>query len=74
MPRSFWVNKMPEISSSGTFRPIAIISKGLKVTPFSSLANNESGASFEFSLARGSYATVLLREFMKNDDPLAAGY
>jgi tRNA pseudouridine13 synthase len=74
IPRSFWVNRMPETSSSGTFRPIIMISKNLKVTPSSSRTNNGSEAKFEFSLARGSYATVLLREFMKNDDPLAAGY
>nr|MDO8132722.1 tRNA pseudouridine(13) synthase TruD [Candidatus Njordarchaeum guaymaensis] len=74
IPRSFWVNKMPEISSTGTFRPAIIISKYFKVTPSSSTIKNESKATFEFSLARGSYATVVLREFMKNDDPLAAGY
>jgi tRNA pseudouridine13 synthase len=74
IPRDFWVNKMPEISSTGMFRPIIVISKYFKVTPSSSNSKNESEATFEFSLARGSYATVVLREFMKNDDPLAAGY
>nr|MDO8099850.1 tRNA pseudouridine(13) synthase TruD [Candidatus Njordarchaeota archaeon] len=74
IPRSFWVNKMPEISSTGAFRPIIIISKYFKVTPSSSNTKNESKATFEFSLPRGSYATVVLREFMKNEDPLAAGY
>jgi tRNA pseudouridine13 synthase len=73
-PRSFWVSKMPEISSAGTFRPVIIISKYFKVTPSPSNTENKSVAKFEFSLARGSYATVLLREFMKNDDPVAAGY
>jgi tRNA(Glu) U13 pseudouridine synthase TruD len=73
-PRSFWVSKMPEISSTGTFRPIIIISKYFKVASSPSNTVNESRASFEFSLARGSYATIVLREFMKNDNPLAAGY
>jgi tRNA pseudouridine13 synthase len=74
IPRSFWISKMPEISSPGVFRPIAVIPKGLKITPSSSNTTDASNATFEFSLVRGSYATVLLREFMKNDDPLAAGY
>jgi tRNA(Glu) U13 pseudouridine synthase TruD len=65
---------MPEISSPGVFRPIAMIPRNLRITPFSSTSTNELNATFEFSLIRGSYATVLLREFMKNDDPLIAGY
>jgi tRNA pseudouridine13 synthase len=73
-PRSFWISKMPEISSSGIFRPIAMIPKNLKITPFSSNSTNELSATFDFSLIRGSYATILLREFMKNVDPLVAGY
>ena len=28
----------------------------------------------EFSLSRGSFATILLREIMKPTDPLAAGF
>jgi tRNA pseudouridine13 synthase len=74
LPRSFWVSKMPDISSPGIWRPIVAMPRDLKITPFSSNSNNGSNASFEFSLARGSYATVLLREFMKSYDPLAAGY
>jgi tRNA pseudouridine13 synthase len=74
VPRSFWIGKMPEISSPGIVRSIVVSPRGLKVTPFSSNSMNGSNASFEFSLVRGSYATVLLREFMKSSDPLAAGY
>lgn len=74
VPRSFWIGKMPEISSPGISRPIAVMPKDLKITPSSSNSMNESNASFEFSLIRGSYATVLLREFMKSDDPFAVGY
>ncbi len=73
-PRSFWVSKMPEISSPGVFRPIAMLPSNLRITPFSSNSTDELNATFEFSLIRGSYATILLREFMKNDDPLIAGY
>jgi tRNA pseudouridine13 synthase len=74
VPRSFWISKMPEISSPGLFRPVAVMPRSLKITPFSSNSIDGSNASFEFSLVRGSYATVLLREFMKSDDPFAAGY
>jgi len=74
VPRSFWISKMPEISSPGIMRPIVVLPRGLKVTPFSSNSMNGSNASFEFSLVKGSYATVLLREFMKSSDPLSAGY
>jgi tRNA pseudouridine13 synthase len=73
-PRSFWISKMPEISSPGLWRPIVVMPRGLNIIPFSSNSINGSNASFEFSLVRGSYATVLLREFMKSNDPIAAGY
>jgi tRNA pseudouridine13 synthase len=74
IPRSFWISMLPEISSPGVFRPIALIPKDLKVTASCSGPKSASDARFEFSLIRGGYATVVLREFMKNDDPLAAGF
>lgn len=74
MPRSFWISMMPELSSPGIFRPILLIPKNLKVTTSSSDTKDSACARFEFSLVRGAYATIVLREFMKNGDPLAAGY
>jgi tRNA pseudouridine13 synthase len=74
MPRSFWIGMMPELSSPGVLRPILLIPKNLKTTTSSSDTKSSSIARFEFSLVRGAYATVVLREFMKNDDPFKAGY
>jgi tRNA pseudouridine13 synthase len=74
LPRSFWISMMPEISSPGVLRSILLIPKNLKVTTLGSDSKGTSSARFEFSLIRGGYATVVLREFMKNQDPLAAGY
>ena len=74
LPRSFWITMMPEVSSPGVFRPILLIPKNLKVATSSSDTKGSSSARFEFSLVRGAYATVVLREFMKNDAPLEAGY
>ncbi|WXG42934.1 MAG: tRNA pseudouridine(13) synthase TruD [Promethearchaeati archaeon SRVP18_Atabeyarchaeia-1] len=74
VPRSFWISMIPETSSAGVFRSIVLIPKGLKITASCSETAGVSNARFEFSLVRGGYATVVLREFMKNDNPLAAGY
>jgi len=37
-------------------------------------ADNGAVANFKFTLHRGSYATVLLREFMKPEDPASSGF
>jgi tRNA(Glu) U13 pseudouridine synthase TruD len=65
---------MPEISSAGVFRQIAVTPKNPNVSPVISNSIYISNATFAFSLVRGSYGTIVLREFMKNDDPIAAGY
>jgi len=74
IPRSFWISRMPEISSAGVFRQIAVTPKNPNVSPVISNSIYISNATFAFSLVRGSYGTIVLREFMKNDDPIAAGY
>ncbi|MBX3439206.1 MAG: tRNA pseudouridine(13) synthase TruD [Planctomycetaceae bacterium] len=45
----------------GTRRPLVAIAEDLQVEP------HESGLQCRFQLSRGDYATVLLREIMKND-------
>ena len=55
---------MQEVSSEGGFRQAAI-----HCSDYSS-ENND----VEFSLSRGSFATILLREIMKPSDPLTAGF
>ncbi|MFB5635884.1 MAG: tRNA pseudouridine(13) synthase TruD [Nitrosopumilus sp.] len=63
-PKDFFIKEMQEASSEGGFRQAAI-----HCTDYSSHGN-----VVEFSLSRGSFATILLREIMKPDDPILAGF
>ena len=63
-PKDFFIKEMQEVSSEGGFRQAAI-----HCSNYSSCDN-----IVEFSLSRGSFATVLLREIMKPTDPIIAGY
>ena len=63
-PKDFFIKEMQEASSEGGFRQAAI-----HCTDYSSHGN-----VVEFSLSRGSFATILLREIMKPIDPLIAGF
>ncbi len=66
-PREFFVQEMQEVSSEGGFRRphLAIREPGWEV--------EGSTARLRFTLGRGQYATVFLREVIKPDDPAAAG-
>ncbi len=55
---------MQEVSSEGGFRQAAI-----HCSDYSSY-----DTTVEFSLSRGSFATILLREIMKPKDPIIAGF
>jgi tRNA pseudouridine13 synthase len=63
-PKDFFIKEMQEASSEGGFRQAAI-----HCTDYSSHED-----MVEFSLSRGSFATILLREIMKPQDPLIAGF
>jgi len=63
-PKDFFIKEMQEVSSEGGFRQSAI-----HCTDYSSHEN-----IVEFSLSRGSFATILLREIMKPADPIIAGF
>jgi tRNA pseudouridine13 synthase len=63
-PKDFFIKEMQEVSSEGGFRQAAI-----HCTNYSSNHN-----VVEFSLSRGSFATILLREIMKPDNPIIAGF
>ncbi|MBC8502960.1 MAG: tRNA pseudouridine(13) synthase TruD, partial [Nitrosopumilus sp.] len=63
-PKDFFIKEMQEVSSEGGFRQAAI-----HCSDYLSENNN-----VEFSLSRGSFATILLREIMKPSDPLTAGF
>lgn len=57
----FRINPIPELSSEGSFRKCFV-----KFEDFNMLNCSNNELDIQFSLPRGSYATVLLREFMKN--------
>jgi tRNA pseudouridine13 synthase len=64
-PRDFYIRAIPELSSEGTIRRASV-----KVNPHFTVQeknNEERKVTFEFSLPAGSYATIVLREFMKTD-------
>jgi tRNA pseudouridine13 synthase len=66
-PGQFYVRGMEEVSSEGSFRRphIALKDPSWKV--------EEEVATLGFTLARGQYATILLREIIKPEDPPRAG-
>ncbi|MFQ5783091.1 MAG: tRNA pseudouridine(13) synthase TruD [Nitrosopumilus sp.] len=63
-PKDFFIKEMQEVSSEGGFRQAAI--------HCSDYTSHET--TVEFSLSRGSFATILLREIMKPKDPIIAGF
>ena len=63
-PKDFFLKEMQEVSNEGGFRQTRI-----SCTNFSAKNN-----TVEFTLSRGSFATVLLREIMKPEDPLNSGF
>lgn len=66
-PGSFYVHGMEEVSAEGGFRRPHLASAGR------SWRIEGSSAVLGFVLAKGAYATVLLREVVKPEDPAAAG-
>ncbi|MBI3860003.1 MAG: tRNA pseudouridine(13) synthase TruD [Thaumarchaeota archaeon] len=66
--KSFYLKDMDEVSVEGGFRRPGMFVEGASV---------ESGggtATFRFTLGRGSYATVFMREVLKPRDPVASGF
>ena len=63
-PKDFFIKEMQEVSSEGGFRQSTIA------------CSNYSGEydTVEFTLSRGSFATIFLREIMKPKDPLNSGF
>ena len=67
-PREFYIKELQETSAEGGFRRPAMT----VVEP--SVSDSEMGVLLEFTLGRGNYATVLIREMVKPVDPVAAGF
>ena len=63
-PKDFFIKDMQELSNEGGFRQAAI--------SCSNYCCKEN--LVEFTLSRGSFATILLREIMKPEDPITAGF
>lgn len=63
-PKDFFIKELQEVSAEGSFRDSALKCKDFAV----------SGSTVFFTLGRGSYATVLLREVIKPEDPASAGF
>jgi len=66
-PRQFYVKEMQEVSSEGGFRRPHLALQDASWTL------EEDAARLSFTLGKGQYATILLREIAKPRDPAAAG-
>jgi tRNA pseudouridine13 synthase len=64
-PKDFYVKEMQELSVEGGFRQLPIL-----VNDFS----YSDDLLVKFKIPVGSYATILLRELMKPNDPIKSGF
>jgi len=67
-PEDFRIKKMQEISSKGNYRECYTPVEGLQILDVAEdeLSKGKTKATIRFALQKGNYATVLLREVMKN--------
>ena len=72
----FKIDVMPELSSRGVLRTAISPIKNFRAASISRTTGNlkTHQVTLEFTLLRGSYATVLLREIMKPKNPITAGF
>jgi len=75
-PQNFFVSCMPELRAQGELRPIIarIIDFSINDISDDSVNVNKRKVTMSFMLNRSSYATVLLREFMKPKNLIKAGF
>ena len=75
-PHNFHLSFMPEATAEGRVRAILNPVWNLLLEEISVDSENTGNQmmKLDFTLNRGSYATVLLREFMKPQDLIEAGY
>lgn len=64
-----WLNELSRVGGKGSLRPAAAPVKDFKLNSFV-----DGKVQFSFMLLRGCYATILLREIMKPQDPVSAGF
>ena len=75
-PKNFLIFLMPEMSAAGGLRTALAPINGLSLgKPSEDSANPfKRKVNISFSLCKGSYATIVLREFMKPQNPIKAGF
>ena len=64
-PRDFYIKEMQELSNQGGFRQALLCCRDFVY---------KGSLDIYFKLPKGSYATTLLREIMKPEDPVKAGF
>jgi tRNA pseudouridine13 synthase len=67
-PQDFYIKELQELSLEGGFRPAPLV-----IPDFQYRVGPEA-VQLNFTLYRGSYATILLRELMKPQDYVGAGF
>lgn len=65
-PRDFYIKEMQELSQQGGFRQAPLWCRDLTYT--------KSPLVLSFRLPKGSYATTLLRELIRPEDPIESGF
>jgi tRNA pseudouridine13 synthase len=69
-PRDFIIPEVPFLSSSGTRRPLLALLPSLEwKLHVDELQEENQALTLRFDLQKGCYATCLLREIMKSNDP-----
>jgi tRNA pseudouridine13 synthase len=66
--KDFFIKEMQELSESGGFRQACYVCKNFKYK------REDNSLFVEFSVPKGSYATVLLRELIKPANPIESGF
>ncbi len=72
----FRVSSFPRMGAKGGLRAVItpIIDLNIQMAEKDGLNQNRKSLKLNFTLHRGCYATVMLREFMKPDDLIEAGF
>jgi tRNA pseudouridine13 synthase len=67
-PPRFYIKEAEELSNEGGFRHAPLLAKDL------THGSGPGSTTLSFSLGKGEYATTLLREVLKPEDPLRSGF
>lgn len=75
-PIQFKISAMPKISAPGRLRRALVSTQDFTRTKPTkdSVTPAKQQVVLDFTLDKGSYATVVLREFMKSEDPIRSGF